>query len=145
MPICNDSLCVKCFVSTLDILFNSAFGFNTIPINPFSVLFHRSVVATFVVHAVRRQLSNYAATIALPRLGRPLSGQRASGQSILTRAIIWLSYVTWAFNVGRPFWFMVGRLVTGCTTCHQSVTDSACIYRNKSYSIYIAYYCAQTC
>ena len=33
-----------------------------------------------------------------------------------------------------------GRLVNGCTTCHQGVTNSACMYRNKSYSICIAYY-----
>ena len=34
--------------------------------------------------------------------------------------------------------------MNGRTTCNQSVTDSSCIYLNKSYSIYIAYYCAQT-
>ena len=40
--------------------------------------------------------------------------------------------------------FVHGRLVNGCTTFHQSVTDSAWLqYRNKLYSTYMAYYCDQ--
>ena len=58
----------------------------------------------------------------------------------ISRANILLSYVALPFNVGHPFCLM--HVSRGYTAC--SVTKFACIYRNNSYSIYIAYYCAQT-
>ena len=49
-----------------------------------------------------------------------------------------LSYVTWTFNMGRPFWFM-DAYVSGCTTCHQIVTDSACIYTDTNPKVFISH------
>ena len=57
-------------------------------------------------------------------------------------AIIWtatsLSRLTWDVH------FVSWTLASGCITCNQSATNVACVCRNNSYSIYIAYYCAQT-
>ena len=61
---------------------------------------------------------------------------------VYTTAIIWtatsLSRLTWGVH------FVLWTLASGCITCNQSVTNVACICRNNSYSMYIAYYCAQT-
>ena len=64
----------------------------------------------------------------------------------ISRALSELVY-DWATSVSRLTWgvhFVSWTLASGCTTCNQSVTNVACICRNNSYSICIAYYCVQT-
>ena len=66
------------------------------------------------------------------------------------RSIIWNEYWSphndkpelvydWAISLSCLTWgvhFVSWTLVSGCTTCNQSITNFACIYRNNSYSIY---------